>query len=85
MLGPLAEQQWSCPAVVMDGEGGSVPAMKTPPGEVCPLEDKQPVETTLSNDRGKGRPIGVLQGFTLDEGKSVKTGAEETQHFVLLT
>ncbi len=58
--------------------GASVPAVKPPRWDVS-SGDERPVDTTTSNDRGKGRPVSILQGFTRDEGKSVKTGAAETR------
>lgn len=49
-------------------------------GETCPPGDERHVAAAASNDRGKGRPVSLLQGFTLDEGKSVKSCRDsETQ------
>lgn len=59
-----------------DGWRGGLDLPWSPPGETCPPEDERPVDTTTSNDAGKGHPVSILQGFTLDE--PVKTRAAET-------
>lgn len=73
-LRPLGGQQRSCPTIVMDGKMNISTHSEAPPGETCSLEDEWPVDTTTSNHRGKGRPVRVLQGFIVDEGKNRNWG-----------